>query len=139
MISIKEEQMAALNQALEKRFILRVQRGIREIFPDLEQRLGGAAQLEDTVAKILARAEGYGIEKDADLAAFVALSCANFQLSAEKPGYLNWTKEILEREASAGSNKAGIIEFLLRDRAAGDPAAAMLASVCSRMRELLYA
>jgi hypothetical protein len=139
MLSIHESQMNALNETLEKRFVERVRAGIREIFPDLEQRLGGAAQHQETVAKILAWAEGYGIETDGDLAVFAALTCANFKLSVDKPGYLNWTKAILEREATAGASKVGLIEFLLRDRAANDPVAARLAAICSKMRELLNA
>lgn len=139
MLVITRTQMDAINEALRKRFFNRLQQGLGVLFPDLAPRLNRGETLSNSIQAMLSRAAEYGIEDDADLAVFVVIACANLQLFAAKPGYLGWTRTILEREGSDGAAKIGLIEFLLRERAEREPEARELALLCARMREMLHA
>lgn len=138
MLAFSKSQMEAFDDIMRNRFVARLQGKVRLLFPDLEQRLGGADKFAETLGNIVARAEAYGVEEDLDIATFVALFCANHKLAASQPNYLSWTKPVLEREETSGDSKMGFIEHMLRKKAPTDPTAEALSKICTDMRQQFY-
>ena len=85
-----------------------------------------ASAFADWLDKALALGERYGIGEPADQAVFLALAAATVEVAPTRPGFLGFSRAVLERQTTPGPVKLAWIEQRLASLAEGDAVAAKM-------------
>jgi hypothetical protein len=141
LLVIKQEQLELLAEDVARRFEERLSRDIAALFPEQMALMARrhASEADPVLAAVrrnLELASGYAIEEWIDLAVFVALAAANLKLTEPgKPGYLSWTRQLLELPEADGKSRVALIEHRIGVMAQTDERAADLKAVLVKLRE----
>jgi hypothetical protein len=143
MLTFSDEQLDAIEETMEARFLAQLHAQIDVQFadatgrlrqlPDGEQRI---ARLREYAKQLVERAEEQDMESDGDVATYVALMLGLRLLdrdAAER--VVEWLTPILESEDTPGIVRMAMVERHLETLAPRDPVAARLRKVVFAMRE----
>jgi hypothetical protein len=137
MLTIRYEQMQALEGEMDRAFAERLARIVSSLFPHYFERIQGtqgAADYPELVGKAIERAERFGISQETDIAAFVVLTMAARNFDDPADGFLDWTHPIIMNEAIAGAAKISLIKHRLEREATADPCAARVVEMLQTVR-----
>lgn len=137
MLTIEARQMQALETAAKLAFFDRLADTVRSLFPGEVSRVvqaSGEAAYRKAIRDAVDRAAKFGLERESDVAVFVALGFANSQLRQPGKELLGWSAPIMERADMAGPAKLALIEHRLRREAATDPRAERLSKMLVSLR-----
>lgn len=128
MFTMTEGQMDSLAKGVDVRIHARLARCVADVFPEAAAQLGhGAAEgsaFDDWLRKALVLGQRFGIDEAADQAVFLALAAATIEVAPTRPGFLGFTRPVLERETTPGPVKLAWIEQRLASLAESDAVAA---------------
>jgi len=137
MLKIEFEQMQALEAAARLAFCEQLADAVRGFFPGEVSRLvkaGDEAAYRNVIRDAVERAARFGLERESDVAAFVALGFANSQLRQAGTELLGWSAPIMARADMAGPAKLALIEHRLRREAASDLRAERVCRILAALR-----
>jgi hypothetical protein len=131
---IETGQLKRIELQLMESLRKRLERAIATTFPELTAKAADdprTVPVGSIVQRGVENAKKYGIEEDADLAAFIALGLAWRTLPRDTP--TDWIRSWLERPDVPGDTKLAIIEAQLADLR-GQPALSTLTARVSQAR-----
>jgi hypothetical protein len=137
MLTIEAGQMKALETAARLAFFEQLADTVRSLFPAEVGRVvqaSGEASYRKAIRDAVDRAAKFGLERESDVAVFVALGFANSQLRQPGKEFLGWSAPIMERADMAGPAKLALIEHRLRRQAATDPRAERVSRILVALR-----
>lgn len=114
MLTIRNEQMAALARAVNRPFVLRLAANLREIFPAECARLGEAG-VHRAIEEGIARAAAYGIDRARDVAEFVGLMFVIHPEFDTHPAFA-WAGEVLRERTLSPEARLDRIDDLALER-----------------------
>lgn len=130
MIKLTNAQMGSLSECIHARNHARLARCVVDLFPEAAAQLGHGAiagsALDDWLRKALALGQRYGIDEPADQAVFLALAAATVEIAPTRPGFLGFSRPVLERSTTPGPVKLAWIEQRLATLAEDDTVAAKM-------------
>ncbi|MGZ5091460.1 MAG: hypothetical protein ACXWIP_09705 [Burkholderiales bacterium] len=138
MLVLRPAQLDVIEQHMIQYLQRRVERAIAASFPELNDVDRSAPQgvpserVKGIVDRGIDSAVGLGIEEAPDLAAFIALGLALRTVPPETP--TEWIKSWLARPDTAGATKLAIIEALLAQSDADNPALLAVAERVAQAR-----
>ena len=137
MLTIEAGQMKALETVAKLAFYEHLANTDRSLFPAEVSRMvqaSGEAAYQKLIRDAVDRAARFGLERESDVAVFVALGFANSQLRQPGKEFLGWSAPIMERADVAGPAKLALIEHRLRREAARDARAARVSEMLTSLR-----
>ena len=137
MLTIEAGQMKALETVAKLAFYEHLANSVRSLFPAEVSRMvqaSGEAAYQKLLRDAVERAARFGLERESDVAVFVALGFANSQLRQSGKEFLGWSAPIMERTDVAGPAKLALIEHRLRREAARDARAARVSEMLTSLR-----
>ena len=137
MLTIEAGQMKALEGAAKLAFYEHLAKTVRSLFPGEVSRMvqaSGEAAYGKAIRDAADRAARFGLEREGDVAVFVALGFANSLLREPGKEFLGWGVPIMERADMAGPAKLALIEHRLRREAARDARAARVSEMLTALR-----
>lgn len=142
MLRISKMQVDALDDLMERRFEARLREAIRRLFPEALSRLDPLPDREHRLAEFMSQAvtqaQGFGMEADADVGAYIVLGLARATLDRSAMAKIEeWAQPLLERENTAGGVKMALIEYQLKELTARDATSAQLLGLIQSMRKAL--
>jgi hypothetical protein len=135
MLRLEDGQVHRLERHMLEVLQKRLERVIAAHFPEIEAASPDGTRLSSIVQRGVENALRYGIDEDADLAAFIALGLAWRSLPPEAPA--DWIRHWLERTDTPGSTKLAVIEAQLANES--NLALAALRDRVARVRRDLQA
>lgn len=137
MLTIEVDQMQALETAAKLAFCEHLANAVRSLFPAELSRLVQASD-EAAYGKVIRdaveRAARFGLERESDVAVFVALGFANSQFRQSGMEFLGWSAPIMARADMPGPAKLALIEHRLRREAATDLRAERVSEMLASLR-----
>ena len=139
MLTIREDQMEALQSLMVRTFEDRFARMIESFFPDQANKLreisdGREDKLRTAIRSGTKRAQQYGINEEADIAAFLMLMFARSHFHNDWREFFEACRPIVESDELLGSAKMALIEHQLRRDAPADDRAALVSGMLMRLR-----
>jgi len=137
MLTIEAGQMEALESAARLAFFEHLANSVRGLFPGEVSRVvqaSGEAAYRKAIRDAVDRAARFGLERESDVAVFVALGFANSQLRQPGKEFLGWSAPIMGRADMAGPAKLALVEHRLRREAVQDARAARVSEMLAALR-----
>lgn len=139
MLTIRDAQMEALQSQMARTFEDRFARMIESFFPDQANKLretsdGRGEGLRSAIRSGTKRAVHYGINEEADIAAFLMLMFARSQFQNDWREFFEACRPIVESDELLGSAKMALIEHQLRRDAPSDHRAAFVSGMLMQLR-----
>jgi hypothetical protein len=110
MLTIRKEQMAVLQQAMETRFEKWLAGQIRAGYPQETKELDDNV-MQERIRHGIARIEGYGIRDEESVAGYVELTFKIGSDFEDRPD-MSWARRILDDPAIAANEKIPLIDKL---------------------------
>jgi hypothetical protein len=146
MLTINREQLSALERVLLERSYENIQAAVEAACPEAcalppnegegDRALGAKRPGRKIVERGLYNAAKFGIDDDADVAAFIVLGLALRSNSNSKP-VPDWIVAWLQRPETSGNTKMAVIETQLASFGASDPELARVAAKVDTARNCI--
>jgi hypothetical protein len=134
MLKLEDGQLHRLERHMLEVLQRRLERVIAANFPEIGATSPDGARVASIVQRGVENALRYGIDEDADLAAFIALGLAWRSLPPESS--VDWIRHWLERTDTPGSTKLAVIEAQLANADSNAALAALTKRVARARRDM---